>query len=97
MPKKTPPGQLDREIAEALGSQPLTPAERRTLGNILASGGTGAVTQGRNWSGTIRKSVVAQLERRGLVESVLHGPSRRTYYATAAGVRAFGPHIAKIS
>lgn len=74
----------------------LTAAQRRTLGNILASGGisyaTGPITQGANRLGSIRKSVVADLQRAGLVEFVAG-----SFYATTAGCVAFGPHVAVIS
>lgn len=79
----------------------LTAAERRTLGNILAQGGCADVTQGRNRRGSIRKSVVAGLVRRGLVERV-HGIDAWgwpvvTYFATSSGCVSFGPEIARIS
>lgn len=78
----------------------LTKAQRRTLGNILASGGTSFVSQGANRVGSLRKSVVAELERRGLVESMpirIDGWPDRVYYATAAGCIAFGPIVAVAS
>lgn len=79
----------------------LTAAERRTMGNILAQGGCSDLTQGANRPGSIRKSVVAQLERCGFVECVtsldLSGWPVATYYATAAGCLAFGAEIAKVA
>lgn len=78
----------------------LTAAERRTLGNIIAQGGTADLTQGRNRVGNVRKSVVAGLVRRGLVTGErlqCGGYPVMTYYATAAGCAAFGPEIARVS
>jgi hypothetical protein len=79
----------------------VTAAQRRTLGNIIAQGGCDRLTQGRNRPGTIRKSVVAELERQGLVERIVEidefGWPRSMYYATTAGCRAFGPEIARVS
>lgn len=79
----------------------LTAAERRTLGNILANGGSDDLTQGANRVGSIRKSVVKALELRGLVTGELTdlglGYLRTVYYATAAGCLAFGNEIARLS
>ena len=78
----------------------LTAAQKRTLGNILATGGTDDVTQGANRPGSIRKSVVAGLQRLGLVEAVRE-PNRggwaTMYYATTAGCVAFGAEIARVA
>lgn len=82
----------------------LTAAERRCLGNILASGGGLRLTQGRNLPGTLRKSVVTRLEQRGLVVGEVKQCAYQhlgtwypatVYYATAAGCVAFGSEIAR--
>jgi hypothetical protein len=77
----------------------LTDSERRCLGNILAAGGSSDLTQGRVRLGSLRKSTVRRLVRRGLVCAEVLAQAYQVggswypetrYYATAAGCVAFG-------
>ncbi len=79
---------------QATTGRTLTDAMRRTLGNIIALGGSPTTGNGRDHVGAVRTSTVSALSRAGFVRL---GPARDntdTWYVTAAGCVAFGTEVA---
>jgi hypothetical protein len=85
----------------------LTTAQRRALGNIIALGGAQDTGMGGDRPGAVRKSVVNALYEMGLVTPDPTGPrfsdrtliigSATVWQPTAAGIRAFGPEVARVT